>query len=104
MNDFTVFGVSLQVCYTPGVTEVPFPRTVAHGGHTLRRIAAPHDALRAALVLDSRPLRQIAREASVPHPSIVRFANGKRSLSPRSFDRVAGILGLELRPSHSGPP
>lgn len=64
----------------------------------MQRIAAPYDALRAALVLDRRPLRQIAREACVPHPSVVRFANGRRSLSPRSFDRVAGVLGYELRP------
>lgn len=61
---------------------------------------APHEALRAALILDDRPLRQIAREAGVPHPTVVRFVNGRRSMSPRSFDRVCGVIGMELRPRH----
>jgi transcriptional regulator with XRE-family HTH domain len=72
---------------------------MSNGGDDVPRMTA-HDTLRAALVLDRRPLRQIAREAKVSHPSVVRFANGQRSLSPRSFDRVAGVLGYELRPRY----
>jgi|LakMenEpi03Aug12_release.lakeMendotaPanAssembly.Ray.scaffolds.fasta_scaffold206105_3 hypothetical protein len=59
---------------------------------------APHDTLRAALVLDRRPVRQIAREANVPHSVLVRFASRQRGMSARSFDRVASVLGYELRP------
>jgi hypothetical protein len=50
------------------------------------------------LVLDRRPVRQIAREAAVPHSSLVRFLQRRRGMSAPSFDRVAGVLGYELRP------
>jgi hypothetical protein len=54
--------------------------------------------LRAALVLDRRPVRQIAREAAVPHSVLVRFMHRQRGMSAPTFDRVAGVLGYELRP------
>jgi hypothetical protein len=59
---------------------------------------APHDTLRAALVLDRRPLRQIAREALVSPSVLVRFAKRERGMSAPTFDRLAGVLGYELRP------
>jgi plasmid maintenance system antidote protein VapI len=59
---------------------------------------APSETLRAAIILDGRPMRQIAAEASVPASTISRFINRRRYLSPRSFDRVAGVVGVELRP------
>jgi hypothetical protein len=59
---------------------------------------SPHDTLRAALVLDRRPVRQIARQANVPHSVLVRFAKRQRGMSAPSFDRVANVLGYELRP------
>lgn len=59
---------------------------------------APSEAMRAAILLDGRPLRQIAREASLPSSTIIRFMNRQRGLSSRSLDRVAAIIGVELRP------
>jgi len=50
------------------------------------------------LVLDRRPVRQIAREAAVPHSVLVRFMQRRRGMSAPTFDRVAGVLGYELRP------
>lgn len=61
---------------------------------------APHDTLRAALALDRRPVRQIAREALVSHSVLVRFMRRKAGMSAPTFDRVAGVLGYELRPRH----
>lgn len=59
---------------------------------------APSETLRAAIVLDGRPLRRIAAKANVPTSSISRFMNRRRGLSSRAFDRVAGVIGCELRP------
>jgi hypothetical protein len=59
---------------------------------------APSEAMRAAIINDGRPLREIARKASLPSSTIVRFMNRKRGLSSRSLDRVAGVVGVELRP------
>ena len=62
-----------------------------------RRIA-PSEAMRKAIVNDGRPLREIAREAGLPSSTVIRFVNRQRNLSGRSFDRVAEIIGHELRP------
>lgn len=59
---------------------------------------APSETLRAAIVLDGRPLRRIAEKANVPASTISRFINRRRGLSSRAFDRVAGAIGCELRP------
>jgi hypothetical protein len=56
------------------------------------------DGMRAAILSDGRPLRQIAMRASVPASAISRFINRRRGLSARSLDRVAGVVGVELRP------
>lgn len=56
------------------------------------------DSLRAAILIDGRPLRRIAGQASVPASSISRFIRRQRGLSGRAMDRVAGIVGFQLRP------
>jgi hypothetical protein len=56
------------------------------------------EALRAAIVMDGRPLRQIAKEGQLPSSVIVRFMNRRRGLSSRSIDRITGVVGVELRP------
>lgn len=58
---------------------------------------APSEAMRAAVLEDGRPLRQIAKEAGLPSSSVIRFMNRRRGLSSRSFDRVADVIGVELR-------
>jgi len=63
----------------------------------MRRIVIS-DSLRAAILTDGRPLRHIAGEASVPPSTITRFIRRERGLSSRAFDRVAGAVGVELRP------
>ena len=55
------------------------------------------DSMRAAILSDGRPLRQIAMQAEVPASAISRFMNRRRGLSTRSLDRVAGVVGIELR-------
>jgi hypothetical protein len=59
---------------------------------------APSDSLRAAILIDGRPLRRIAAQASLPASSITRFIRRQRGLSSRAFDRVAAVVDLELRP------
>jgi len=59
---------------------------------------APSETLRAAIVLDGRSLRRIAAKAELPASTICRFLNRKRGLSSRAFDRVANVVGVELRP------
>jgi hypothetical protein len=60
---------------------------------------APSDSLRAAILTDGRPLRRIARSASLPASSITRFIRRERGLSSRAFDRVAAVVKWELRPA-----
>lgn len=60
---------------------------------------APSDSLRAAILTDGRPFRRIASAASVPASTITRFIRRQRGLSSRAFDRVAGVVCLELRPA-----
>lgn len=63
---------------------------------------APSDALRAAVVLDGRPIRRIARQANVPPAVLSRFMRRLRSMNVRSFDSVAGAVGLSFVP-HRAP-
>ena len=57
------------------------------------------DTLRAAVLMDGRPLRRIAAQASVPVSSISRFTRRQRGLSSLAMDRVADVLGVQLRPA-----
>jgi len=61
-------------------------------------MTAPSEALRKAIAKDGRPIRQIAKAAGLQASVISRFLNRERDLTGRSLDRVAGELGLELRP------
>ncbi len=60
---------------------------------------APSDSLRAAILTDGRPLRRIAKQASLPASSITRFIRRQRGLSSRAVDRVAAAVNCELRPA-----
>ena len=57
------------------------------------------DTLRAAVLTDGRPLRRIAAQAAVPVSSISRFTRRQRGLSSHAMDRVACVLGVQLRPA-----
>lgn len=61
-------------------------------------VASPSTTLRAAVILDGRPIVAIARDARLPHSVISRFIRGERGLTLRSFDRLAGVVRLEMRP------
>jgi transcriptional regulator with XRE-family HTH domain len=50
-----------------------------------------------ALRADKRPLLQIAQAAGLFYPTIYNFAKGKRGLSLASAEKLAPVLGLELR-------
>jgi hypothetical protein len=63
---------------------------------------APSDALRAAITLDGRPVRRIARQANVPASIITRFLRRDRQMTTRSFDRVADAVGLTFVPRRAG--
>lgn len=58
----------------------------------------PSETLRAAIVLDGRPVRRIARAAKVPSTVLTRFLRSERGMTIHSLDRVAGVVGLELVP------
>jgi len=59
---------------------------------------APSDALRAAITLDGRPVRRIARQANVPPTIITRFMRRDRQMTTASFDRVCAAVGLDFVP------
>lgn len=83
--------------YIPGAKGYVIPMGFMEG--PMPRSTAPSDTLRASIVLDGRPVTQIARGAGLPHPVVSRFMRGKRGLSSRSIDRLANELGLVLRPA-----
>ena len=72
---------------------------VAKDHSIMQRSASLSDTLRAAILTDGRPLRLIAGQALVPASSISRFVRRERGLSCRAIDRVAGVVGVELRPA-----
>jgi hypothetical protein len=54
--------------------------------------------LRRALQADKRPLLRIANAAGLPYPVVYRFAKGQRKgLSLASAEKLAAVLGMELR-------
>jgi hypothetical protein len=62
----------------------------------MRRHSTPSETLRAAIILDGRPVRRIARQAQVPPTILTRFVRNENGLSMRTLDRVASVVGLEL--------
>lgn len=64
----------------------------------VERIAHPSDSLRAAVLCDGRPMRQIAVLAKLPASSITRFVRRERGLSMAAFDRVAAVVRWRMMP------
>ena len=55
------------------------------------------EPLRRALLADKRPLLQIAQAAGLFYPTVFNFAKGRRGLSLASAEKLAPVLGMELR-------
>jgi transcriptional regulator with XRE-family HTH domain len=55
--------------------------------------------LRQAMADSDMSQRQLAALSGVDPAQISYFMQGKRSLTLRSAERIAGVLGLELRPA-----
>jgi plasmid maintenance system antidote protein VapI len=55
------------------------------------------DVLRQAIVDSGKPLLQLAGESGVVRQSIMYFVRGERSMVLDKADRLAEVLGLELR-------
>ena len=53
------------------------------------------DAIAASGLTDT----EVARRAGVAQPVVFRFRKRQRGLSSESFSKIAGALGLELRPA-----
>lgn len=57
------------------------------------------EILRRAVRAEKRPLLRMANAAGLPYPVVYRFAKGQRKgLSLASAEKLAAVLGLELRP------
>jgi plasmid maintenance system antidote protein VapI len=59
------------------------------------------EVLRASIKGDGRTVTQIASDAGVPQPVLSRFVRGERGITLKIADRVAVVLGLELKPRRS---
>ena len=57
------------------------------------------ETLRDAINATETPLRSLARETGVPHPSIIRFRRGEQSLRLDHADAIAEFFNLELKPA-----
>lgn len=57
------------------------------------------ETLRDAINATETPLRLLARETGVPHPSIIRFRRGEQSLRLDHADAIARFFDLELKPA-----
>jgi transcriptional regulator with XRE-family HTH domain len=55
-------------------------------------------ALRQSIVDSGLSAYRLAQESGVNVAAVLRFRSGERSLDLRSADRLAEVLGLELRP------
>lgn len=55
------------------------------------------DQLRATISSSDRSMGQIARESGIDIATISRFMHGKGGLSVDGIDRLAEVLGLELK-------
>ena len=57
------------------------------------------EALRSAIQTDGRPISRLAEDSGVAYPVIYRFVKGdRRGLNTSTVDKLAVVLGLELRP------
>ena len=56
------------------------------------------EALKQAIVDSGISLYRIAKDAEVGYASLHRFMNSERSVSMEVFDKLCGLLELELTP------
>jgi transcriptional regulator with XRE-family HTH domain len=55
------------------------------------------DQLRRIMAESALSRYEVARQSGVDQGALSRFANGQRGLTTESLDRLAPVLGLELR-------
>jgi transcriptional regulator with XRE-family HTH domain len=60
------------------------------------------DALRQAMLDSGLSAYRLAALSGVNVAAVLRFRSGERSLKLESVDRLAGVLGLELRALRKG--
>lgn len=67
-----------------------------------RRAAAAGESwaelMRERIKLDARSVYRLAKDAGIEQAALQRFATGDRSLRIDSAEKLARVLGLELRP------
>jgi ribosome-binding protein aMBF1 (putative translation factor) len=59
------------------------------------------EQLRASLAASTESYRDIAEKIGIDHTSLVRFANGTRTLRLDVATKLAAYLGLKLQPENS---
>lgn len=60
------------------------------------------DVLRDTINKTETPSKTLAKATGIPHPSIIRFRNGRSTIYLDAADKIAAYFGLELRPAE-GP-
>ena len=55
------------------------------------------DALRKAISSSDKSVYQLAKDAGVSHPIILRFMSGERDIRLATADKLAASLGVEVR-------
>lgn len=53
--------------------------------------------LRSAIKNSKKSVYQIAKDAGVAHPVILRFISGERDIRLATADKLAAALGMEVR-------
>lgn len=55
------------------------------------------ETFRAAITETGWPLMEITRQSGIDHSQLSRFMRGERGLSITTAERVAAVVGLELK-------
>ncbi len=55
------------------------------------------ETFRAAIAETGLPLMEITRQSGVDHSQLSRFMRGERGLSITTAERVAAVVGIELK-------
>jgi transcriptional regulator with XRE-family HTH domain len=71
----------------PRATKKPRPSTLS-------------EALRQAILASGLSAYRLARDSGINVAAVLRFRAAQRSLDLKSADRLAEVLGLELRPKN----
>ncbi len=77
-------------------TTTPKPRSQKKPA----RPASVSHALRQAMIDSGLSAYRLAADSGVNVAAVLRFRSGVRSLKLESVDRLAEVLGLELRPAN----